>query len=433
MSSPYRKLCLTTSLLTSAIGFITFMYWTSLTSPAQPFKTQTLSAKNNLSLQMNVNISKPQLQKPTQTDKTIYSFSNLQEEVETLSETLLSKLKNYRQSKNVVFKPTCQGKRYRSNSCDGSDHCLQTQLPLDPVDRVAQLVTPERLRLTQQHRKALQEMGNSVRARYDVIIVTAASSNHFLETQALLKNIHANVFPYLRNYSLIFYDIGLTTSERSAMQKFCRCTVLDFPFHKFPNFTSQLRCYSWKPVIIKSQLPNANVVVWADASVRFIKGAITAFVGSARQHGLQLGGSYSCSSIRTARSMYHYFGDEPCAYFCLGQAKATVGVYHNEYFVDRAILEPWVACALSQDCMCPTDLPNTGCSKAKVIEAQLSNLNQPIMYGVCHRFDQSAISIIIHKLYQNYYKQIFINNHPFCQILRRDTEKYFPEEDNVDD
>lgn len=50
-----------------------------------------------------------------------------------------------------------------------------------------------------------------------VVFVTAASTNHFLESQALIKNLHENVFPLLTNYSFVYYDLGLTTEQRSKV------------------------------------------------------------------------------------------------------------------------------------------------------------------------------------------------------------------------
>ena len=35
------------------------------------------------------------------------------------------------------------------------------------------------------------------------------------------------------------------------VKKICNCTVLDFPFDKFPGHVQRLKAYCWKPLIIK--------------------------------------------------------------------------------------------------------------------------------------------------------------------------------------
>ena len=48
--------------------------------------------------------------------------------------------------------------------------------------------------------------------------LTAASDNHFLESQGLLKDLFQKVFPFLTNntrftFRLVYYDLGLTQSQ----------------------------------------------------------------------------------------------------------------------------------------------------------------------------------------------------------------------------
>ncbi|CAL1529192.1 unnamed protein product [Lymnaea stagnalis] len=353
-------------------------------------------------------------------------------EVDYLAGILAKKLEN-NNTKLIKFKPTCHDARTRANSCvEGK--CLQLALPDDLRTRVSQLISPTGLRLTSDQHQILKGMSAEVKGAYDVIFVTAASSNHYLESQALLKNLHENVFPHMtKNFTLVFYNLGLTDRERALVVKYCKCQVFDFPFEKFPSFMRELKCYAWKPVMIKSQVPNANVVVWVDASVRFHKDStvVQNLITRSRERGVQIGGSGSNSPFRTLASMYHYFGDEPCAYLNLGQAKATVGAYHSEHFVQRAVLEPWVACAFNSSCICPTRRFKSGCHMTRQMEARVDSsatAGAPIEYDLCHRFDQSAISIILHKLYQDKYGLVMVSTKTFSEILRGNRTFYFPKQ-----
>lgn len=52
-----------------------------------------------------------------------------------------------------------------------------------------------------------------------VLIVTGASSDHFLEAQGLVQSLHQNVFPELDNYTFVYYDLGLDSKQREQVNK----------------------------------------------------------------------------------------------------------------------------------------------------------------------------------------------------------------------
>ncbi|GFO07630.1 hypothetical protein PoB_003413500 [Plakobranchus ocellatus] len=350
-----------------------------------------------------------------------------QEEISTqhLLQIFEMKLKNIT-GRGRDLGDTCFDKRTLSNSCDNGQ-CLQTKRPAAPKDRLKQLINRPGLILSDSQHALLREMAAQVTKKYDVILMTAASSNHFLESQALLQNIHQFVFPHLKNFALLFYDIGLTGRERRDMEKYCRCQVLSFPFHELPEYVQNLKCYAWKPVMIKAHIHQANVVLWLDASIRFNGDSdqLHLLIQRVKERGVQIGGSSADTAFRTFRSMFHYFGDEPCMYLGMGQAQATIGGYNNEPFVHRAILEPWVACALNQDCMCPANNLSAGCRDSKKMAENFMLHGGPIIYGMCHRFDQSAITLILHKLYQIHYRWVMMRVHEYGSIERDDEVNYF--------
>jgi hypothetical protein len=345
-----------------------------------------------------------------------------------LANILGTKLNSIDQTIKVKqFKPTCDSAFKRANSCD-NNKCLQTQLPENLTARVEQLVMPQKLQIPQEYRTILHDMTESIHGSYDIILLTAASSNHFLESQALLKNVHENVYPYLKNFTLIYYNLGLTEKERTLLVKYCRCQVIDFPFHKFPDFMKKLTCYSWKPVLVKSSLQKANVVFWIDASIRFNNSStnLTQYIQRGRERGVQIGGSGEEATFRTSQMTYHFFGDESCSYLSLGEMQTGYGIYFREHFVDRVILEPWVACAISEECMCPKKGSILDCTHSNSMAAKYYKGEGPIVYGLCHRFDQSALGLILHKLYQEKYEWV-INNPPVLSVHRGDNLIYFRE------
>ena len=233
---------------------------------------------------------------------------------------------------------------------------------------------------------------------YDVILLPAASSNHFQEAQAMLRNANERLGSHVPNLKLVMYDLGLNTTERRLMEAHCNCTVLDFPFSDFPSHVSDLICYAWKPLMIHAHMSQADLVMWWDASIRVEDtDRMLELLQRARRVGVQQG--YNEARFKTARftahEQFYYFGDEPCPYAPYLQLGGNFGIYHNEPFVREAIMAPHAACALVQGCICPR--PEWGKSCVK------DNENP---YGYCHRHDQSALTHILVKLYGLAYPEV---------------------------
>jgi hypothetical protein len=96
-------------------------------------------------------------------------------------------------------------------------------------------------------------------------VVSAASSNHFNSACQLLHTVP-------ESFNVIFYDIGLTNSERSRLiSTFPRITLRTFDFAKYPEHvllsSQDAGAYAWKPIIISevySELSD-GILLWCDA------------------------------------------------------------------------------------------------------------------------------------------------------------------------
>ena len=56
----------------------------------------------------------------------------------------------------------------------------------------------------------------------DLVFITAASANHFDESQGLVRDLQELVFPQLRlekqfSFHFYYYDLGLTDSQRQRV------------------------------------------------------------------------------------------------------------------------------------------------------------------------------------------------------------------------
>ncbi|XP_046564324.1 uncharacterized protein LOC124273154 isoform X1 [Haliotis rubra] len=250
---------------------------------------------------------------------------------------------------------------------------------------------------------------------HNVTFITAGSSDHFLESQALIKNLHLTVFPRLHNYTFIYYDIGLEEDEREQLQRLCMCEVRKYPFEKLPTRLRFIRGFTWKPIIINAHLPTTDYIVWVDSSVRFRTGQLTPMFEDARARGLAFSpvGKYALAE-HTSKDMFQYFSDSACHFSQYNEAEAGFQILHNDPFIRNFLVKVWTACALDPLCMA-TDQS----------EPQFHCNNKIRQYSKCHRFDQSAYSLILAKLFRQNIMSFYIPKGKYHILRRHQTDNYF--------
>ncbi|KAK3774653.1 hypothetical protein RRG08_035081 [Elysia crispata] len=355
--------------------------------------------------------------------------------VKTLAEILEKRLEIISASaekmhyRRISWHRTCYDRVTLANSCDKARGCLQKQLPQDATTKIRQLIDRSNVRLQPSQVKRLQKMADKVDDTYDIIFISAASSNHYFESQALLQSLHTKVFPFFKNFAFLVYDLGFTSEQRATFQRFCRCKVLDYDSSVFPKFASELKKFAWKPYLIKAHAHQARVLVWMDASIRFYYNPIglrRLFTEDVLKFGVMAGYSVPDSCFTTCRSTYHSFGDEPCAYLGLPIFQASILIFHNDPLVQRVILEPWAACAFDENCIAPPEANYTiGCAAALKNYYSYRDSKDAFRYGLCHHYDQAVISLILHKLYLEYSPLLRIGKNNTIIICRGDTYDYF--------
>ncbi|CAL1535431.1 unnamed protein product [Lymnaea stagnalis] len=297
------------------------------------------------------------------------------------------------------------------------DPNCSNQLSNDVTARVESLLGSPKTSLTDQQNELIRSLGQQI-PESDVILITAASSNHYDESQALLHNLHQTIYPKLKNFTMVMWDIGLTAKQRQNMEKCCRCLVVSFPFEKFSSSHRDVRCYMWKPLVIRASLSRARkYLVWQDASIRFFNGAHT-FFERAQTLGLQLMRKDWGEPVahQTLPEMFDYMNQTHCAFNQYPELMSGIAVFKNEPFVQRLVVEPWARCAMERYCLCPRDSHRSHYCPKKATH-----------YGQCHRFDQSALSVITATLYQREVYRILIQNwKKYFQIARNHQEaNYF--------
>ncbi|RUS75019.1 hypothetical protein EGW08_017200, partial [Elysia chlorotica] len=293
----------------------------------------------------------------------------------------------------VVYDSPCDpaGKSLTGCTADCGNAAPLDAKPLR--DRVSGLVENPKLRLSSEQRGAILSMSATI-PETDVIIVSASSSNHYDEMQAMIHSLHTVVYPVMaeqkRNFSVVIYDLGLTAEQRRMTERKCKCQVVTFPAIIFPPHVKDNHCYSWKPLIIRAVTERAKkYVVWQDSSIRWTKNFLKIFDNVPR-YGHQIV-RYTASSRVTANTlkpMFDYMQEDVCPFFPYPEVQASVQLHNHDALVVNAVLEPWCRCALEKNCICPVSPPTKALPCSTTITLHR-----------CHRYDQSALSIVLAKLY----------------------------------
>ncbi|XP_046560860.1 uncharacterized protein LOC124269856 [Haliotis rubra] len=250
-----------------------------------------------------------------------------------------------------------------------------------------------------------------------LVILTAASSDHFYESQGLIQSVHQNVVPEMDNFTLIYYDIGLEDWQREQLRKHCRCQIRRFPWNQMPVRLQNLRCYTWKAFIIQAHIRSADVIIWADAAVRFLKSSIGPLLQEVETKGIIIEDGTPRYSVadHAKRTMFDYFGEKTCHYAQIIEKQPGFLVLKDERFVREVVLKPWVACAMSPRCMCPAH-PET----LIVCHTYMREYNK------CHRFDQAAMNMILAKLFWGN-DMSFVPTRKYIDLRKEDKVYYFNE------
>ncbi|XP_055893302.1 uncharacterized protein LOC106076738 isoform X5 [Biomphalaria glabrata] len=283
-----------------------------------------------------------------------------------------------------VYHPLVQGTT--KQACK-YDNC-SSEISNNVEERIWDILSP-RFRLSKQQTSIIKVFSQSIPSS-DTILLSAASSNHFNEFQAMVQNLHTVVYPVLSNVTYVFLDLGLTIKQRNLTEKACRCHVISFPFHLFPSWFKQLFFFHWKPIFILAAMMRANkLVIYQDSSINW-KAGVTELLERADQLHLQLfvPNYFHNIPVATLKGMFDFMGEQPCTYLPFSQVPANFAIFKHTQFVIKAILQPWAKCAFERDCLIPNAVvSDRNCSKVH------NGLHS------CHRFDQSAYSILLTKLF----------------------------------
>ncbi|XP_052261544.1 uncharacterized protein LOC127865666 [Dreissena polymorpha] len=225
------------------------------------------------------------------------------------------------------------------------------------------------------------------------VIATAASSQFFLLSQGLVKSISDKIVPAFRDVKIIYYDIGLTSEDLLLLRRNCkRCEIRNFPFDRVPAHVSNLHTYAFKVIIINQLYQEFGYVWWVDSSIRFITDEFALPLKYVRENGI-LFFTYDGNvnvAYHTHLQTFKYFSEDPCVFKNIGEIEAGNLVFRKSNVAD-IVLRQWASCALVEGCISPAN-------SKRFCERSADEMDDSLI-GHCHRFDQSALSILLRRLF----------------------------------
>jgi hypothetical protein len=216
-----------------------------------------------------------------------------------------------------------------------------------------------------------------------VIVVTAASSNHFGALRYMLESLRAV------EARVECYDLGLLAHEVRALPRWPGLFYHKFDFAAYPphiNVEVNAGEYAWKPVIVAEVVDRVRAsgapddVLWSDAGSYFY--TLDPIAQRLRSgDGLWIRASSGTMGQWTHPGMFEHLRADASAYTDRPNADATlVGLATGHASpdirdrVDHDVVVPWKAGAIEKSCIAPP-----GSSRKN------------------HRQDQALLSYLVHK------------------------------------
>ena len=228
-----------------------------------------------------------------------------------------------------------------------------------------------------------------VNARYlydHLVVVTAFSDNHFEEA----KDMIASMQTCLPDKKIIVYDLGLSSNKKKEVQRYCNVELRSFPFENYKQpHIKKVSTYAWKPIIVKLVSQEYDVIMYGDASLRMTSCNMT----QALEHLLNFPfldlhpTSYRAIEFTHDGMMkYLHYPEHRKDIAQLETLQGGCYLMWANSIMQEKLIEPWLDCALHQECIAPKGSRLGPCKFTKHHDGH---------YVGCHRYDQSALNLIL--------------------------------------
>ena len=244
-------------------------------------------------------------------------------------------------------------------------------------------------------------------------VISGLSDNHAREIVDMLSSVVAK----MPKRGIILFDMGISNKSKLFLQSHCNVTVRSVRRDIFADMVANFQDYRWKALLIYSTFLEFDGAIWADASIRF-KNSLNQL--QLVRNGVGFIGmevhSYSPAGAFTHDGMLEAFGvrRESVATSPIVIGGSSIW-FKQGGDVASTVLKHWLACSMTTACISLEGATLGNCNKTERLSGR---------YIGCHRFDQSALSVITEKIFPNGQsnERCIIPAHYLVDIRRRITE-----------
>lgn len=217
---------------------------------------------------------------------------------------------------------------------------------------------------------------------YLPVVVTAVTSANVYQAMNFIKSMQR----HLPEKTLVLYDLGLSSRDVLTLKKACNCSIRVFEFDKYPAHVSTLKLKAYRPIIIQEMLNEFTAVLWSDLNKQFLTGNISHLVSRAEKDGILAWRLDLPISALTHPKMFSFFQTKRDQFYFVHMVDTNQLMIFNHRTIHEQVMLPWVKCALTEECIAPPGAQLIGCNFDR---------KPYFRYSGCHRYDSSALNIIL--------------------------------------
>ncbi|RMZ93725.1 hypothetical protein BpHYR1_010804, partial [Brachionus plicatilis] len=192
---------------------------------------------------------------------------------------------------------------------------------------------------------------------------------------------------------MFIYDLDLSSSEQLRIKKLCNksCFIRSFKGDNYPDHVVEEKIKAYKPIIIQEVLNEYGAIIWIEPPNVFVSNKSDLFLAKSQKNGLLAWPQAQPVSQMTHPTMFRYLNSKQRDYFFVHMLDTSQFIIYNNKEIHQKLMLPWVKCALKASCIAPPGSKYSGCNFTR----------RPFFrYSGCHRYEQSAFSIIAALLYK---------------------------------
>ncbi|KAF7635957.1 hypothetical protein Mgra_00004677 [Meloidogyne graminicola] len=248
----------------------------------------------------------------------------------------------------------------------------------------------EKFQLTSQEEKQQDFIAEPPGSTIGTIFVTAANLNFYHSLRAVIANIKR---AFGVKQKIVAYDLGGIIKNKIIMKELsqiCNLEIRELNIKQLPKNVRGMKTFSWKVLLIAHAYLEFDSFIYCDTSVHFASNDFKEhfeLINSGKVSPFLFGlGTYHGIKHATLQETFEYIPLFTDNHFDIEMQEANFIIIKRSEFT-REILKWALLCAFTLECIEPRKVP-WDCPD------EIFHTNK--MYGLCHRMDQSILSILLH-------------------------------------